>query len=353
MVPTQAPSRPRRIGLMWLFISTILGVGLCGSTSRCAVAGNETAARAFEASRTAAKGDSEKLISAVGIGEFSVFMQHKDEDEPKLQSQAKVHVYFDRGKYHVQIAYEKRVQQFSTTSDGKRAFSTDEGHGDEARIVADDEAVYVVNFSKRLGTTGEIFSREQEQAGFAMSGFNLNEPARLWKKFPDLELVAQKAGADAIAYSEIGEGRFRAAYPFAKPYVAEVDIDQSLGFNATAFRVLNSDRKDAAPVSSAKAIWKKVDDTWYVNEYVQEQDTRGLGGKSEVFSRSVFTYNSFDVNVTIEPRLFELKSFEIPIGTRFTDRRKKAGPGDTGRAAPSAPSQVLYWNGTALQAERP
>jgi hypothetical protein len=302
---------------------------------------DETPVQAFERSRAAAKADSEKLVSAIGTGEFSVFMQRHEENEPKLQSQAKVYVYFDRGKYHVQVTFEKRLQQFSTTANGKTTVSTDEGRGDEARIIADEDTVYVVNFSKRTATNGDIFSREQEQAGFAMSGFGFNEPARLWKKFPDLDQIAIKAGAEAIAFSDIGDGCYRARYPWFKPYMAELDVDRSAGFHVTAFRVFNPDRKEAAAFSNVKATWRRANDTWYVNEYVQEVDTRGSDAKFKSFSRSVFKYKSFDVNVKVEPHLFDLKSFEIPVGTRFTDRRQKDA------------LQVLYWNGTALQPERP
>ncbi len=342
MLPTHAAACPWFLRFACLIVNAMLGVVLSGSTSRCAVAGSDQpAVKAFEASRAAAKADSENLVSAIGTGEFSVLRQDKDEDEPKLSSKAKVHVYFDRGKYQVQALYEKRLQQFSTTNNGKKSISTDEGQGDEARIITSDDAVYVVNFSKRVSTTGQIFSREEGQTGFAMSGFPLNEPARLWKKFPDLGEVV-KAGADAIAYSEIGDGRYRATYPYFKPYTAELDVDRSAGFNVTAFRVFNPDRKDVAPLTNIKATWRQVNDVWYVNEYIEEHDTRGSGTKSEFFSRSAFKYSSFDMNVKIEPHLFELKSFAIPIGTPFTDRRKKG-----------AAQQVLYWNGMALQAERP
>jgi hypothetical protein len=297
------------------------------------------------------KANSEKLVSAIGTGEYSVFRQNKEDAEPKLWSQARVQVYFDRGKYHVHVTHEKQLRQVSTTTDGKQTLSTEDWAGDEARIIVDDEAVYVYNvpfskgiapIGKRRVTTGEIFSREQEQFGFAMSGFSFNEAVRLWKRFPDLDQVVKDFGADAVAYSEIGEGRFRVTYPYpAKPYLADLDVDRSVAFNITAFRVRNSERKDAAPVTSEQASWKRVNDTWYINELVQERDTRGSGAKSESFSRSVFKYSSFDANVKIEPHLFELKSCEIPIGMRFTDRRQKDTP------------QVLYWNGTALQAERP
>jgi hypothetical protein len=61
-----------------------------------------------------------------------------------------------------------------------------------------------------------------------------------------------------------------------------------------------------------------------VTELVQEWDNREVELERGHFSRSKLKYESFDVNVKVEPDLFTLKSVPIPARTRFIDRRQNA-----------------------------
>jgi hypothetical protein len=155
---------------------------------------------------------------------------------------------------------------------------------------------------------------------------------------PDIERIIKNHGADAIAFSEIGEGRFRATYPVVSPYV-EIDVDRAVDFNVVAFRASNPKQKN--PVQRNEATWKRIGDTWYVAKVVEQWDNREVEIERGRFIRSTFIYDSFEANVKVEPNLFSLQSVPIPPRTRFIDRRPKPA------------SQFQYWNGTALQAERP
>jgi len=326
---------------MILVPGMILGIVVSEIVCPTAVAEDSTTG-ALVAARAAPKAVSENLRSAIGAAEFTVLTQHKGDDEPNLWSKAKVHVYFDEGKYHIQLLYEKMLRRVSTTdNDGKTTERIADGRYDDVRIVVDDDAVYVVNFSERIrptGCGGDIWSKEQLKTGLAMSGFPWAEPARLWRELPDVGQIIKNLGEDAIAFSEIGEGRFRATYPVAMPY-AELDVERSAGFNVTAFPVFNPKQKN--PVQRSEATWKQIDGAWYVTEFINDWDNREVEPERGHFSRSTLEFKSFEANVKVEPDLFSLKSVPIPARTRFIDRRPKPA------------SQFQYWNGMALQTERP
>jgi len=291
------------------------------------------------AARAAPKAATEKLVSAIGAGEFRLLRQNKEDDEPKLWSMAKVHVYFDRDKYHVQLAYDKMVVLSSKTASGKSNASLVDGKYDDVRIIANDDAVYVVNFSKSIhptGCGGKIYARDQLKTAAAASGFPWSEPVRIWRELPDMDGIIKNIGADAVAFSEIGEGRFLARYPAGNP-TAEFEVERTAGFNVTRCRVLNPKQKD--PVQKSDATWKQVKDTWFVTEFVEEWDNREVDPERGYFRRSTLKYETFEANVRVGPDLFALKSVPIPVGSRFIDRRQKAA------------SRFQYWNGTALQAE--
>jgi hypothetical protein len=342
MFTRKKPARRQPFACSMTLLSGLI-VGITVSDNECPIAAAEdSTTAALDAARAVAKTDSEGLRSAIGAAEFTVLTRQNEDDEPKLWSKAKVHVYFDGGKYHIQLVYEKKLERVSTTDkDGKTTERIADDRYDDVRIIVDDDAVYVVNFSERIrptGCSGDIWSKEQMRSGLAMSGFPWAEPARLWKKLPDVDQIIKKLGADAIAFSEIAEGRFRATYPVGKPY-AEVDFERSAGFNVTAFRAFNPKQKN--PVQSSEAIWKQADGKWYVSEFIEEWDNREVQPDRGHFSRSTLKFDKFEPNVKVEPSLFSLNSVPIPARTRFIDRRPN----------PTQPFQ--YWNGMALQTYRP
>src|SRR5258708_8504260 len=176
-----------RIGLL---VSLLLGVAACGSGARCAAADDITPAQAFAAAQVAAEANSESLVSAIGVGEFTDLRQHKDDAELKLWSKAKVHVYFDRGRYHVQLVYEKQLRRSVTNDNGIRGYRIADQRFDDVRIIAADDEVHVVTFAKQIVPTccqGTVFSRQQQPSGFATAGFPWSDPARLWMNFLDID----------------------------------------------------------------------------------------------------------------------------------------------------------------------
>jgi hypothetical protein len=305
-----------------------------------AVAGDDIIVKAREAAVDASKAVATSFDSAIGSGDYTVVIQDMGENEPKLWSKAKIHVYFDRGKYHIQLVYEKKLVRVSTVGSDKAVERIADGKYDDVRIIADDDAVYVVNFSERIrptGCGGEIFAKDQIATAGSMAGFEWREPAQLWKDFPDVDKLIQKAGADAVTFSDIGEGRFRGKFPIGNS-TADFDIDQSAGFHVTTFRAFNP--KQQSPVQRSDAKWEKIGDTWYVKEITKERDNREVDLDRGRFSRATFKYDSFEMNVKVEPDLFTLKSVMIPVKTRFIDRRKNPA------------SQFHYWNGMSLQTDR-
>ncbi len=305
----------------FIFFGLILGIAVLKSACAPAVA-EESTTGVFEAARAARKIASEKLVSAIGAGEFTVLMQHKGDDEPKLWSKAKVHVSFDRGKYHVKLLYERMLMRVSTTDmDGKTTEQIADVKYDDVRIIADENDVYVISFSDRIRPNGckiEIYSKEQTQFGWSMCGFPWSEPARLWKSLPDIEEISKNSGADAIKFSDAGKGRFLAEYPIDDPF-ADFTVDRAVGFNVVSSRAFNPKQK--TPAQSSKATWKKDHEAWYVAEFVEEFDNRDVEPEKGRFRRSELKYKSFDVNAKVDPDLFTLKSLPIPAGTRVIDRR--------------------------------
>ena len=73
--------------------------------------------RALAAVQRAQKATAEQLTSATAIGEFVVLRQDQGDDQPKLWTKAKIRIYFDHGKYHIQLDYEKILVQVDRRQD--------------------------------------------------------------------------------------------------------------------------------------------------------------------------------------------------------------------------------------------
>jgi hypothetical protein len=303
----------------------------------------------LQRARQASISANEGLRSATGSGVFTVQFQQVDEIEPTLTTKAKVAVQFDRGKYHIHVAFETKLVRVVTEEDGQKTVKLVNDGAEDVDILSDGETVYVVRFSNRIrptGCAGDIFSSNQQKRRepSIMSGFPWSEPARFWKEVADIDAIIKRNGADSLSLSELESGRYRVLFPASKP-IMEFDIERDAGFQITSLRAYNPKQK--RPVQNKEATWSVAKETWHVTQFVDEWDNREVDPERGHYSRAVFLYESFEVNAEIDPRSFQLSSLSIPVRTRFIDRRER-------KDRPNATEEIMqYWNGTELQPRRP
>ena len=284
----------------------------------------------------------ESLTSAIATGTFKRFEQKRTDKEPKLWTEAKVDVFFDRGKYHLHFDFQRMLH--------RTTYSDREGRVIEKKVVDwkpedyvliyDGMTAYSITFTERshpTGCSGEIFSSVRNAASVE-ADFRWGDIARPWREMLNVETLVANLGREAIKVDERAEGIFRCSYQVknSPKYKGEYHLDGNNGFQVVSSTLKRSDLD--APVQTKRLTWKNTDGVWHVASIFEEFDFRELRDDG-LLTRSVFEYTSFKPNVKVDPKLFTLQAVEIPAGTRFIDRRRgavhrfqyKNGPGLTPR----------------------
>ena len=267
----------------------------------------------------------ENLTSAVASGTFKRFEQQRTDKEPKLWTEAKVDVFFDRGKYHLRFTFQRLLRRttYQDPDGGLVEEKTVDWKPEDYILIYDGTTAHSITFSDRIHPTGcrvEIFSNVRRAANSAAS-FQWNDIARPWHDVLNLEKTIANLGRDAIQVENRPEGLLRCTYRIKNSprNKVEFDLHRKTGFRV-ANLVVNHDAAEAA-VHREHLTWKNTDGIWHVTRVVDEYDLRELRDDG-LLRRSVFEYTSFKPNVKVDPQLFTLQAMEIPAGTRFIDRRR-------------------------------
>ncbi len=284
----------------------------------------------------------ENLTSTVATGTFKRFVQKRTDKEPKLWTEAKVDVFFDRGKYHLHFDFQRLLHRttYRDREGGLIEEKVVDWKPENYVLIYDGMTAYSITFSERIhptGCSGEIFSGVRNAASVE-ADFRWGDIARPWKEVLNVETLIANLGREAINVDERADGIFRCSYQVknSPKYRGEYHLDGNNGFRVVSSTLKRSDLD--VPVQTKRLTWKNANGVWHVARIVEEFDSRELRDDG-LLRRSVFEYTSFKPNVKVDPQLFTLQAVEIPAGTRFTDRRRgavrrfqyKNGPGLTPR----------------------
>jgi hypothetical protein len=311
------------------FVCLIAALAQCGRSQGQESAPREqksqqlTADEAIKRAIQATRDVESQLQSAIGE---AVFERHKwegDEKEPQLWTKCKVKMHFDRGKYRLQFAYEKMLARtVYHDPDGGKTEKVVDWKPDDLIIVFDGKEANAVKFSQRIrpyGCEGYIYS-ELENACVEVAQLRWGKLAELWKQRFELGPTVANLGRDAMQIEQRPTNKWLLTFAVKNsPNVrVEMDIDTERNFHIVEERVFSPGRNE--PAARYTANWKHDAPTkvWYIDSV--EEEHRFFGGQHPP-TRERLRFESFKVNVPVDPKLFELESIEYPVMMRFLDRR--------------------------------
>jgi hypothetical protein len=299
----------------------------------------------LQAALAAASQNEQRLQSAIGVATFERWVQRPDEEQPTLMTTAKLKVYYDRGRYHVQMDVDHNmVRVVHRDANGQKSKPRLVDWKPETRyLISDGNDIYIVEFSERIhptGCSGDIYPLDtplQARMAWVTAGLDWQDPARLWKDCLDLNVLVKNIGRKSVLISSSDADGFTGKYPVgdAGAY-AEFSVGFKQGNQVISRRVYSSKQK--APVRSHDLKWEEENGVWYVKSMTEVRDNRGM--EQGTYIKSVITFESFQINNPVDQKLFALKSIPIPVGSRFINR------------SPEAKSRFRYFDGTRLGTTR-
>jgi hypothetical protein len=330
----------------WCWRGLQLSVSLSLLCAICILAGRESQAGAVATEQTAApdganqdkelspdevlehavratRDAQSKLRSAIAEGVFERHMWEPGNTEPDLWTKCKVKMHFDRGKYRLQFAYEMMLARTTYQDDkGGKTTKVVDWKPDNLIILFDGKDANAVKFSQRIrpsGCSGNTYS-DFKTACVVNAELPWGELAELWKPRFQVGPLLENLSRDALHIEQTSAKTWLLRYAMKNsPQVkAEVDIDPVRNFHITGVRVFNPGRD--APAARYSATWKEDlgEKLWYVDSLEQEFH---FPNDARPPMRERIRFESFQANVPVDPKLFELDSIEIPPRTRFLDRR--------------------------------
>jgi RNA polymerase sigma factor (sigma-70 family) len=271
----------------------------------------------LELARQASRAASEGIRSAVGVGTFERYVQDPGEKELTLRTKAKVKVHYDRGKYHLQFDYATKLERtiYNNEKGEKIREAIVDWKPEDFHVIYDGKDVYEITFSQRINPVPCMI---EIRDSLPIPDFPWGDVARLSRAVSYLDQLIQNIGKDAIKITDLPNGGYRANFRVknAPKVRVELGILPEIGFNIAHERVFNEDEEK--PVQVQNATWKKLNDIWYVQRLVEDLGSLKRSGR---LRRSVFEYETFEINVEVDPKLFTLESVPIPFGARTFDRR--------------------------------
>jgi beta-lactamase regulating signal transducer with metallopeptidase domain/thiol-disulfide isomerase/thioredoxin len=251
---------------------------------------------------------SDSLKSAVGSGTIRQFVWEPGANEPKLRLEARLNVFYDRGKYHIRADYAQKLEMTTTTlQDGRRTEPRlVDWKPDDFFLLFDAKEATTVEFSKRINPSGYRLMRHPSLASAASyAGFAWGDFLRLGHQLAQLDRLVEAIGADRVTVIPLPDDGFQLHYVVQNsPHLrVELDIRPELGFNVRAKRVFGADQE---PQVETVADWKESNGVWYVSELSHEQYM--LGQKV----RTTFNFDELQINPAVDPWLFTLDSVQMP-----------------------------------------
>ena len=241
------------------------------------------------------------LTSLVGVATFRCEAENRRarSSGSKTSFSGKMHVHFDRGKYHIRIEYKDGIPY------------------DELYIIFDGERSFEVAFSSRdsgIGCSGDI--HQDIRDSLTMNGFGSTAPARLWRMIIDADAISKRRDAGELRVMPVkvlpGNGLTFGYYKNASGLKVEYDLLSAQSYLPTARRVFNAGSKQ--PSSVYEISWEEIGGNLYATKGTESNNYSPQGVPERSFS---IKYESFVPNAEVDPRLFSLDLLGIPLGTRF------------------------------------
>jgi hypothetical protein len=237
----------------------------------------------------------QNLRSGRGTGQLEGYWQGQEDKDLRLMTKAKVNVYFSGKKYHIQLTY-----------------STDNIHRAESRIIiTDGKGLFTTKFSKIFkpnGSETEVFPLDDEDRIPRTAGFPF-DPCRLHAALIDLDPVRKRYGSSLVV-EKLPGGGCTGRYRLNDSVFATFDAPAEAGTHIATDRCFLKNGQFL--YQDNKAIWERAGDVWYVKAIELKSDS--LNGEK---NRVMFSYDSFEPNVSIPDEYFMFSALKVPPGGRI------------------------------------
>lgn len=246
------------------------------------------------------KATRDNLVSGSGTGVYEIYSARAGKDtKMELKAKAKTKIFFDRGRFHIRLDYEK--------DDIRRLESS--------VIVYDGTAILVNKVSKLIQPShseGDVYEAKPTRAVMRKAGFDYN-PCSLPAGILPVDKLPNYAKGITIKPDD------------NKDYLGTFDVppvvrcsflaSRKVGYNVINYREYNTNHNNFQHVN-LQADWEQKKGLWYVKSI--DRQWLAVDGKGE---RRVFRYTDFEPNAEVSPSLFKFDSLDLAPTARVIDRR--------------------------------
>jgi hypothetical protein len=252
----------------------------------------------------------QNLRSGIGVGIYQTYRAETADSPFSPVEIARIKTYFDNGKYHVRLDFEK-----------------DEIWNEKSRIIIYDGTLLVVNHVELFNNS----VRRDDAETFAIDKSD-TRPLRAHFPFDPGKLPGAVLDVDAVFHvpemwsslkiMQTGPGVYVASCR-RKPLTEQCEIREDAGYNVTSSTSLADNYSH--PIQKATIRWQNSGNVWFVSEIDQIEDYR----PNLRATRTLLKYESFQPNVSVPPEMFQFNALQLSKGGRILDRRRETDGGLT------------------------
>lgn len=248
------------------------------------------------------KAAKDNLVSGSGKGSYKVYVSHPG-NAPKwdLKVEANAEVFFDRGKFHIRLNYEKDVLT----------------HLDFRVIVYDGTAVLVNRVSKLIHparSEGDVYEVKPLSVSLRKAGFDYN-PCEMPAEVLRADLLSSPKFASDLKITSVANRDLSGSFDSPPVVKCSFLASRNFGCNIVNYREVNTNHNDFQHVNR-HATWEREKNLWYVKSI--DNIWLAVDNQGE---RTVFQYTNFNPNVEIDASLFKFTALTLSSTARIIDRR--------------------------------
>ncbi|GIW96798.1 MAG: hypothetical protein KatS3mg111_0131 [Pirellulaceae bacterium] len=260
--------------------------------------------------------NAQRLTTAFGTGRVTSLVHNVDE-EPVVVLDAGIQFFYDRPKYRLHLAYDRRLEENvrSVANTEMPSPRWVDSPITEQVIVFDGDKLISIEVRGRQ-TTGALYFGFARLAVMRAAGFPFEDPIHLWTQAINLDNVQPSE----VRVMPMSDGSFVMEVP-KSTYRLKLVFFDSFGYDLR--RVSSIRTGETQPFRDFLMRWETSGQVHYVQRFVNEvtsaaQDTAAAASNVR---RLVVDFQQFHANVAIDPQVFELASLSLPDGTLFLDKR--------------------------------
>jgi hypothetical protein len=275
-----------------------------------------------------------RLQAGIGVGSVRHFQFEPGQIAPITTIDADIQVYFEAPKFHLRLQYATRVRE--NLADDVPAEDKWVATGlAEQVVIFDGETTYSVEFTVDGKCHGDVYFDFNCQNVLRSAGLPFENPVQLWPAALDIE----RADLEQAKLTQLAGGGFmgvltKETYRMKFYFLDHFDFDLR--------RVSSYRTGEDTPFRDCLLQWRESNGVHYVRRFVTKvSDRPAANGDAIGPARRELEveYTTFDANVPIDGKWFDVTSIAMPHQTQFDDHRFNV----------NGKPKVLSFDGAALR----